>query len=39
MEKKSKTTSKCQVSGKKDLKKIISLGFLPPVNKLQKIGI
>ena len=38
MEKKSKTISKCQVSGKKDLKKIISLGFLPPVNKLQKIG-
>ena len=38
MKKKSKTINKCQVSGKKDLKKIISLGFLPPVNKLQKIG-
>jgi hypothetical protein len=38
MEKKSKTINRCQVSGKKDLKRIISLGFLPPVNKLQKIG-
>ena len=39
MEKKSKTTSKCQVSGKKDLKKNHIIRFLPPVNKLRKIGI
>jgi hypothetical protein len=38
MEKKSKTISKCQISGIKDLKTIISLGYLPPVNKMQKIG-
>ena len=38
MKKNSKTIDRCQVSGKRDLKKIISLGFLPPVNKLQKIG-
>ena len=38
MEKKSKTISRCQISGRSDLKTIISLGFLPPVNKLQKIG-
>ena len=38
MEKKSKTISKCQVSGINDLETIISLGFLPPVNKMQKVG-
>ena len=38
MTKTSKTTSKCQISGDKKLKTIISLGYLPPVNKLQKIG-
>ena len=38
MEKKSKTISKCQVSGISDLETIISLGFLPPVNKMQKVG-
>ena len=38
MTKKSKTISKCQISGINDLKTIISLGYLPPVNKMQKIG-
>jgi len=38
MTKDSKIINRCQISGKKDLKKIISLGFLPPVNKLQKIN-
>jgi hypothetical protein len=36
--KKSKTINKCQISGAKDLKTIISVGYLPPVNKLKKIG-
>ena len=35
---KSKIINKCQISGVKDLKTIISLGFLPPVNKMQKIN-
>ena len=34
----SKTISKCQISKKKDLKLLLSLGYLPPVNKLRKIG-
>ena len=38
MKKKSSTINKCQISGKSDLKSIISLGFLPPVNKMQKIN-
>ena len=38
MEKKSKTIDKCQISGLKDLKTILSLGYLPPVNKLRKIN-
>jgi hypothetical protein len=38
MTKDSKVINRCQISGKKDLKKILSLGFLPPVNKLQKIN-
>jgi len=38
MNKKSKTINKCQISGIKDLKSILSLGYLPPVNKLRKIN-
>tara|TARA_Y100000590_G_C15634178_1_gene982315 strand:+ start:267 stop:1502 length:1236 start_codon:yes stop_codon:yes gene_type:complete len=38
MNKTSKTIDKCQVSKKKDLKTILSLGYLPPVNKLKKIN-
>ena len=38
MEKKSKTIDKCQISGLKDIKTILSLGYLPPVNKLRKIN-
>ena len=34
----SKTINKCQISGIKDLKTILSLGYLPAVNKLKKIG-
>lgn len=34
----SKTINKCQISKKKDLKLLLSLGYLPPVNKLRKIG-
>ena len=37
MNQKSKTIDRCQISGAKDLKTIISLGYLPPVNKLKKI--
>ena len=37
MNKTSQIISKCQISKKKDLKTILSLGYLPPVNKL--IGI
>jgi hypothetical protein len=37
MNTKSKTIDRCQISGKKDLKKILSLGFLPPVNDYQPI--
>ena len=37
MNQKSKTIDKCQISGAKDLKTILSLGYLPPVNKLKKI--
>ena len=37
MNNKSKIIDKCQISGIKDLKTIISLGYLPPVNKLKKI--
>ena len=35
---KSKTIDRCQISGYKDLKTILSLGYLPPVNKLNKIN-
>ena len=38
MNKTSKTIDKCQVSKRKDLKTILSLGYLPPVNKLKKIN-
>ena len=38
MKEKSKTINKCQISGIKDLKTIISIGYLPPVNKLKKIN-
>ena len=38
MLKKSKTIDRCQISGVKDLKTILSLGYLPPVNKLKKIN-
>ena len=37
MNQKSKTIDRCQISGAKDLKTILSLGYLPPVNKLKKI--
>ena len=32
MNKKSKTIIRCQISKKKDLVRILSLGYLPPVN-------
>ncbi len=38
MDQKSKTINRCQISGIKDLKSILSLGYLPPVNKLKKIN-
>ena len=38
MNQKSKTIDRCQISGTKDLKSILSLGYLPPVNKLKKIN-
>ena len=38
MQKKSKTIDRCQISGSKDLKSVLSLGYLPPVNKLKKIN-
>jgi len=38
MKQKSKTIDRCQISGAKDLKTILSLGYLPPVNKLIKIN-
>ena len=38
MNQKSKTIDRCQISGVKDLKTILSLCYLPPVNKLKKIN-
>ena len=38
MDKKSKTIDRCQISGARDLKTVLSLGYLPPVNKLKKIN-
>ncbi len=35
---KSRTLNYCQISKKKDLKSILNLGFLPPVNEYKKIG-
>ncbi len=37
MNKRSKTINSCQISKKKDLQKILSLGFLPPVNNYHPI--
>ena len=34
----SKIINKCQFSKKKDLTKVLSLGFIPAVNQLEKIG-
>ena len=34
----SKKVSKCQISNSKNLKSLIFLGYLPPVNTLRKIG-
>ena len=39
MNTKSKTIARCQISKKNDLKRIISLGFLPPVNNYQPINL
>ena len=38
MNKRSKTINSCQISKKRDLKKILSLGYLPPVNNYHQIG-
>ena len=38
MDKKSKTIDRCQISGAKDLRAVLSIGYLPPVNKLKKIN-
>ncbi len=38
MNTKSKTVTKCQLSKKNDLKRILSLGYLPPVNDYQRIN-
>ena len=38
MNSKSKTIDRCQISKKKDLKRILSLGYLPPVNDYQPIN-
>jgi len=38
MNTKSKTVIKCQLSKKNDLKRILSLGYLPPVNDYQRIN-
>ena len=38
MDKTSKTINRCQISGINDLKIILSLGYLPPVNTLKKIN-
>ncbi len=34
----SRVVTLCQICGSKDLKSVIFLGFLPPVNKMRKIG-
>ena len=38
MIKRSKTINRCQISKKKDLTKILSLGYLPPVNNYYSIN-
>ena len=38
MIKRSKTINRCQISNKKDLTKILSLGYLPPVNNYHAIN-
>ena len=38
MDKKSKTIDRCQISGVRDLKTVLYIGYLPPVNKLNKIN-
>ena len=38
MKKISKIIDKCQFSNKKDLIRVLSLGFLPGVNQMQKVG-
>ena len=38
MKKFSKIINRCQFTKKKDLKSILSLGYLPAVNNLEKIG-
>lgn len=38
MKKISKIINKCQFSNKKDLIRVLSLGFLPGVNQMQKVG-
>ena len=38
MTKDSITINSCQISKTKDLKQIVFLGYVPPVNKLKKIG-
>ena len=38
MIKRSKTIDRCQISKKRDLTKILSLGYLPPVNNYHQIN-
>ena len=38
MKETSKTIDRCQISGLKDLKPILSLGYLPPVKNFRKIN-
>ena len=34
----SRTINRCQISNSKDLKSLVFLGYLPPVNTLRKIN-
>ena len=34
----SKSVKRCQISNSKNLKSLLFLGYLPPVNTLRKIG-
>ena len=38
MKKFSKIINRCQFTKKKDLKLVLSLGYLPAVNQMEKIG-